>query len=98
MRLLRSSEQNRLYWKWLTIMGNDIGHSKEAMHFVFKKMLLADRYPVLVKDEFMEYISKIEGLEETTRKLTRKEMADYMDKILEQARELNISLPLPEDT
>ena len=28
----RSLPANNLYWKWLTIIGNEIGYSKDEMH------------------------------------------------------------------
>ena len=92
----RSLEQNALYWKWMTILGEDIGHSKEAMHFVFKKLFLADKMPALDKDEFMEYLQGLDKEIASTRKLTTAEMSQYMDKVYKQSIELNINLPLPE--
>ena len=92
----RSIQANNLYWKWMTILGEDIGHSKEAMHFVFKKLFLSDKMPALLKDEFMEYLQGLDKEIASTRKLNTKEMSEYMDKIAEQSRELGIVLPLPE--
>ena len=92
----RSSNQNNLYWKWMTILGKDIGYTKEAMHFVFKKQFLADKMPALQRDEFMEYLQSLEKDIVTTTKLTTSEMKEYMDKVYEQAIELNYTLPTPD--
>lgn len=94
----RSGEQNRLYWEWLTIVGEDLGHHKDEMHFVFKRQFLCDKMPVLQRDEFMEYLQGLGKNLQSTRKLTTKEMTEYLDKVFEQARDLNINLPLPEVT
>ena len=92
----RSIEANNLYWVWMTVLGEDIGHSKEAMHFVFKKLFLADKMPALDKDEFMEYLQGLDKEIASTRKLTTAEMSQYMDKVYKQSIELNINLPIPE--
>lgn len=36
----RSLEQNALYWKWLTIIGADLGESKEDLHERYKGKFL----------------------------------------------------------
>ncbi len=93
---LRSNQQNKLYWKWMTIIGGEIGHTKEEMHYVFKRQFLADKMPPLQKDEFMEYLQGLSKELATTRRLDKKEMMEYMDKVYEQAKTLNYTLPLPE--
>lgn len=92
----RSLNANSLYWKWMTIMGEDLGYSKEALHFVFKKQFLSEKMPAFSRDEFMEYLQGLDKEIANTRKLNTKEMSKYMDSVYEQARELNINLPLPE--
>ncbi len=90
----RSLQQNKLYWKWLTIAGNDLGYTKEELHFVLKRQFLSDCFPVLEKDEFLEYLSKYKT--KSTREMTVSEMKDYMDKVYLQMINNNITLPLPE--
>ena len=92
----RSLSQNALYWVWATIIGNDLGYPKDEMHFVFKRLFLADKMPVIAKDEFMEYLSETEKENPSTTKLATLEMKEFMDKVYEQARNLGIILPLPE--
>lgn len=93
----RSLNQNALYWAWMTILGKDIGHTKEEMHLVFRKQFLSDKMPPLVKDEFMQYL-KGENVDlNSTRKLNTKEMHEYMENVDNQAKELGIRLPVPDD-
>ena len=70
----RSKSQNALYWKWLTIIGNDLGYSKDELHIVFADKFLepievialgvkAKGHPStssLNVDEFSEYLKTIE--------------------------------------
>lgn len=40
----RSVAQNSLLWKWLTIIGSELGHSKEDMHEQYKDKFLCQIY------------------------------------------------------
>jgi hypothetical protein len=40
----RSADQNALYWKWLTVIGNDLGESKEDVHERYKDKFLVHIY------------------------------------------------------
>jgi hypothetical protein len=40
----RSADQNALYWKWLTVIGNELGESKEDVHERYKGRYLANIY------------------------------------------------------
>jgi len=40
----RSAEQNALYWQWLTIIGNELGESKESVHEDMKGRFLCNIY------------------------------------------------------
>jgi hypothetical protein len=40
----RSVEQNALYWKWLTVIGNDLGETKEDLHERYKDKFLVHIY------------------------------------------------------
>ena len=92
----RTLSQNKFYWKWMTVLGEHIGYSKEDMHFVFKHQFLADKMPALSKDVFMAYL-QAQDLEDSTKALDSKEMAEYMNQIQSQARELEVQLPQPDD-
>ncbi len=54
----RSADQNALYWKWLTIIGAELGEPKEAMHERYKAAFLVNIY---TRDN-TEYASMIQSL------------------------------------
>ena len=84
-RKFRSLNQNALYWKWLEIIGNDLGYDIEELHPTFKAMFLMDR-------------SLKVPLIRSTSKLSTIEFGQYLNKIEKFCnQELNITLPSPED-
>lgn len=92
----RSISQNSLYWLWITTIGDYVGHTKEAMHDVFKRMFLRDKLSPLQTDEFLQYYRQNQAdIEASTRKLTKEEMTEYLNNVDEQARNLGIKLPQP---
>lgn len=82
----RSNEQNSLYWKWINIMSEETGFTKEEMH-------------ELIKYKFLKRTSiNNNGVEEvklkSTTTLTVKEFTKLMDDILYWSNNtLNINLP-----
>jgi len=82
----RSLEQNDLYWKWLTIMGCDLGYTKDEMH---EEMMRQHLPPVSINTPA--------GIVEvySTKKLKVKEMSSYLDAINITAGQMGIALPLP---
>jgi hypothetical protein len=36
----RSANQNSLYWKWLTILSDELGHTKDELHFIYRRKYL----------------------------------------------------------
>ena len=90
----RSLSQNALYWVWMTILGADIGHTKEEMHYVFKRQFLKDKMPVMARDEFIDYLIMLDYKEVSTTKLVVGEMKEYLDNVFNQAAEININLPV----
>jgi len=84
----RSLEQNNLYWKWLEIIGNTLGYSKDDMHEAMMRLHLTPRI-VEVNGETIEAYS--------TRTLKVREMSDYMTKIQAWAAEFGIALPVMEE-
>jgi len=79
----RTLDQNSLYWKYLTIIAEEIGEdSVDNLHEIFKRRFLP---PQFVKVMGKEY--KIPG---STTKLSTKEFTDYLDKIF---RETEIPIP-----
>lgn len=82
----RTTEQNSLYWKWINIMSEETGFTKEEMH-------------ELIKYKFLKRTSiNNNGVEEvklkSTTSLTVKEFTKLMDDILYWSNNtLNINLP-----
>ena len=54
----RSISQNALYWKWLTILANEYGDSKEDRHFYYKGKFLVH---IFMRDDesYLEMITAI---------------------------------------
>lgn len=83
----RSLEQNNLYWPWVTIIGNELGYTKEDMHEVLMRKFLTP------------HIVEIDGVQiETysTKRLKVKEMSEYLQHIDVFAAELGVVLPHPD--
>ena len=82
----RTTEQNSLYWKWINIMSEETGFTKEEMH-------------ELIKYKFLKRTSiNNNGVEEvklkSTTSLTVKEFTKLMDDVLYWSNNtLNINLP-----
>jgi len=89
---VRSLNQNNLYWVWLTVIGDEVGYSKEEVHDVFKHKYLKE-YRQLVNQKTGEAVD-CEFIRSTTS-LNKKEMSEYMQKIDRDAAELGILLPDP---
>lgn len=44
----RSLDQNALLWQWLTIIGSELGYTKEEAHEEYKRRFLV---PILIRDD-----------------------------------------------
>lgn len=85
----RSNPQNKIYWKWISIIGNELGYHREEMHEEF-----ATRFIGTVEKTTLSGSKLIEPVSTTT--LTTKEFAEYLVKIEAFAMGENIRLPSPE--
>ena len=56
----RSADQNALYWQWLTIIGNELGESKESVHERMKDSYLVQIY----ERDNPEYAEMVQALRE----------------------------------
>ena len=85
----RSVKQNRLYWEWVSVIGGELGYTKDETH-------------AILRDKFLGYtetttkLSVIKELRSTT-KLKVKEFKDYLEQIDIFVSEYGIMLPRPED-
>jgi len=83
----RSLEQNALMWKLYDILGSELGYTPDEMHEALMRIGLMPKI-----------VDTIDGPVEvyTTRKLTVKPMAEYLDSIYRFAAEHGIKLPMPD--
>ena len=85
----RSIKQNRLYWEWVSVIGGELGYTKDETH-------------AILRDKFLGYtetttkLSVIKELRSTT-KLKVGEFKDYLEQIDIFVSEYGIMLPRPED-
>ena len=81
----RTNAQNKLWWKYMQIMGNDLGYNKDEMHDICKLKFL--------KRERLEDGIKVEYLKSTAQ-LTKKEFKKLVDDvIIWAAKTFSINLP-----
>tara|TARA_R110000737_G_scaffold201430_1_gene220806 strand:- start:1638 stop:2060 length:423 start_codon:yes stop_codon:yes gene_type:complete len=100
----RSFEQNRLYWKWIGIIADEIGDTQIAMHEIFKRKFLV---PILaIEAPFYNLLMVVAngGTEDDRKELSRlistsrlpiREFSLYLDQIDKHAASLSIALPQP---
>jgi|TARA_Y100000310_G_scaffold320685_1_gene377383 hypothetical protein len=81
----RTNSQNKLWWKYMHIMGNELGYTKNEMHDIAKLKFL--------QRERVEDGLKIKYLKSTTA-LTKKEFRELIDSIIIwAAATFSINLP-----
>lgn len=74
----RSADQNSLYWKWLTVIGADLGESKEELHERYKGEYLVNIYE---RDD-PDYAEMLQTLREVYREGMRDEALNLRKKIV----------------
>ena len=81
----RTNAQNKLWWKYMQIMGADLGYSKDEMHDICKlKFLKRERVEDGIKVEYLK----------STAQLTKKEFNGLVDEvIIWAASTFSINLP-----
>lgn len=90
MRDKRTDRQRRLYWKWIGIIGSEIGYDKDDLHDALREKFL----PLIEVDILGKRVKRLTS----TGKLSIAKMAQYMcDVDRFAAYELSILLPHPED-
>lgn len=83
----RSLPQNSIYWKWLSCMAEETGHTKEELHEYFsEKYLPADDRQVLGH--------RVQVRRSTTG-LDTAEFTSYLNQIEQEAMGLGVYLPKP---
>jgi len=81
----RTNTQNKLWWKYMQIMGSELGYSKEEFHDICKlKFLKRERFEDGIKVEYLK----------STAQLTKKEFKKLVDDvIIWAAQTFSINLP-----
>lgn len=83
-QLSRTTNQNKLYWLWLRIIGSDLGYDEEELHDSFKAMFLTDKTREI-------------PLVRSTTQLSIEDFTNYLSKIQRAMADLGISLPSTEE-
>jgi len=90
LRDKRTDRQRRLYWKWIGIIGDEIGYDKDELHDALREKFL----PWSEVDIIGKRVKRLTS----TGKLSVGKMSQYMcDVDRFAAQELSILLPHPED-
>jgi len=87
--LSRSQKQNSLYWEWVSVIGGQLGYTKDETHTILRDKFLG-------YNEVTTKLSVIKELRSTT-KLKVGEFKDYLEQIDIFVSEWGIVLPHPED-
>ncbi len=73
----RNVPQNRLYWKYLEIIGDDTGNDAQELHEFFKRKFLPPIFSqVIIKGKKIEYKRPA-----STARLDKIQFTNYLDKI-----------------
>jgi hypothetical protein len=86
----RSLEQNALYWKWISIIGNDLGYHKNEMHEALLEHLS-------IPYTFKGIDGKVKQKQLRTSMMNTQQMSDYMFAVEQFAAEQSINLPRPDE-
>jgi len=70
---LRSLEQNRFYWFYLSIIERETGNLAKSLHELYRRTLLPPK--------FLQVNGRELKIPTSTTELTKIEMTDYLDKI-----------------
>lgn len=87
-RLVRSLQQNKLWWLYVTILSNELGYEKEEMHEICKFKFLKRERVIEKTGEIIEYL-------ESTTRLTRTEFSEVVEALIRWAASMGIVLPEP---
>jgi len=74
----RSAEQNALYWQWLTIIGNELGETKEEVHEHYKDKFLVNIY----ERDNADYAEMVQSLREVWKHGMKQEAIELRKKIV----------------
>tara|TARA_R110002020_G_scaffold346394_2_gene560278 strand:+ start:1574 stop:1954 length:381 start_codon:yes stop_codon:yes gene_type:complete len=82
---VRTNQQNKLYWKWIEVIGDSLGYTKEESHSLIK-------YKFLLREEIID--GETNHYLKSTATLSKKEFSKLTHDILFWANDtFNIKLP-----
>jgi hypothetical protein len=82
---VRTNSQNRLWWKWMQILGDNLGYSKKEIHDIAK-------YKFLLKEEMID--GEIHQSLKSTTTLTKSEFNKLTQEVFYWANDtFQINLP-----
>jgi len=84
----RRSQQNRLYWKWISIIGDELGYERQTMHDVLVLELLG-MVDKQIGDKTIQTLA-------STHDMNVGYFADYMERVSRFAAMQQIRLPAEE--
>ena len=84
----RRSQQNRLYWKWVSIIGDELGYGRQEMH----EGLVLELLGMETKEIMGKTVEKLPS----TSDLSVGDFSDYMEKVSMFAGRMQIRLPAEE--
>lgn len=95
LRGKRSTDQNSLYWRWLTVAADYFSKrgqkfTKDDMHDLFRHLFLGYESRVIGHTKLQEQLK-------STSKLDSSEMAFYMNQVDMWCADKKLLLPKPED-
>jgi len=89
-RLVRSIQQNRLWWLYMTLLSEATGYTKDEMHDICKFKFCKRERVIEKTGEVIEYL-------QDTSRMTRTEFSEVVDKVIQWAAEMDIILPIPNE-
>ena len=88
-KAVRTIDQNRLYWLWLTCIESETGNGRDDLHDYFKRKYILPHETEIFGERQLKY---------TTTDKDTAQFKEYLDKIqIFAATELAIKLPDPDD-
>lgn len=91
LKSVRSHQQNKLWWVYMTILSNEIGYTKDEIHEICKMKFLKKSKVIEKTGEIMEYLG-------STAELNKTDFADMVSELIRwSAESLDIILPLPNE-
>lgn len=85
----RSNNANNLYWKWASIIAQDLGYSEDNLHEAFKRNFIGEERVYDPVGKFSMLVTK------SSKDLNTEDFSKFMNKVEAFAMSENIRLPQP---